>query len=63
MALLEKLTADETGVDPQSKSLLFKLPLEVRTEIYQNVYPEHLLHLRENFNALKRNLPYCRANW
>ncbi|KAJ3494869.1 hypothetical protein NLG97_g3795 [Lecanicillium saksenae] len=63
MAVFEQLVADPAQAGSQSQSLLYKLPLEVRTAVYQFVYPEHILHFRRNFMAKDHNKPYCHANW
>lgn len=59
MALLAELGAGDIQVDSQPFSLLFRLSVEVRVEIYHHVYPRHLLHLKKAFFG---NAPWC-AFW
>jgi hypothetical protein len=63
MALLAKLDAGEVHADSQSEATLLDLSLEIRTEIYNYVYPEHLLHFMRNFNRSKPGAPAYLALW
>lgn len=45
MALLEKLRSGQIVADDQDQSSLLRLPLEVRRQVYEYVYPEHMVHM------------------
>ncbi|KAJ2972669.1 hypothetical protein NQ176_g7028 [Zarea fungicola] len=63
MALLERLRALQEDEYPQFQSRLFRLPIELRTVVYCLVYPENILHLKENFGAVERKGLHCSAYW
>ena len=62
MALLVQLREGEAKADPQSQSAFTKLPLEIRSEIYDYVYPEHVLHVKQRF-ADRAKGPLFSAFW
>lgn len=58
MSLLDELLGSRLVSDLQGASWLFKLPAEVRREIYHLVYPEHLLHIEPGPEFKDTELPW-----
>lgn len=61
MSLLEQL--ESTQLVQSATNQLCRLPVELRTVIYELVFQENVLHFRRYVNIKERELPYCFSIW
>lgn len=63
MALFEKILAGELSINSDSKAKIFRLPLEVRTVIYDYVFETNILHYKRNYRYKELHKPKYYATW
>lgn len=63
MALFEKFLAGQLSISGDSKARIFRLPLEVRTVIYDYVFEENILHYKRNYRYKELDKPQYYATW